>query len=277
MSGGRGLLVTGATGRLGEATVRALLERGDRLLLTGRDQARLGELAAVFGDSGVGTLNVDVSGPEGAQHAAAEAARTLGGLDGLVHLVGAFDVGPVMLTDAAAYEELLRANFLSAVTATQAVLPHLREGGRLVYFGTPLADEPLGGMSAYAASKAALVTWVRSMSHEVKNRGIHANAISLTLVETPEMRKEMPNVDPGLTVDAELVARAVRFLTGPDSDGMYGSVVPVVGRFGFTSALAGGPPAGGPPSGGPPSGGPPSGGPPPGVRPGGGPGGGPGR
>ncbi|WP_234439897.1 SDR family NAD(P)-dependent oxidoreductase [Streptomyces bicolor] len=239
----RTFLVTGATGRLGEATVRCLAERGDRLLLTGRNSGRLAELAAAFGGSGaVRTLAADTTEPDGAQHAAAEAVRAFGRLDGLVHLVGGFSVGPVMLTDVASYEELLRSNFLAAVVATQAVLPHLREGGRLVYFGTPLADEPLAAMSSYAASKAALTSWVRSMAHEVKNRGIHANLISLTLVETPEMRKEMPHVDPGLTVEAELVGRAVRFLTGEESDGMYGSVMPVVGRFGFSSALAGGPP-----------------------------------
>ncbi|MET9294797.1 SDR family oxidoreductase [Streptomyces sp. NPDC003077] len=248
MSAARALLVTGATGRLGPATVRALVERGDRLLLTGRDAARLtalaGNAAAWDGPGEVDVLVADTGRPDGAQHAAAEAAARFGSLDGMVHLVGGFAVGPLMLTDVSAYEDLLTANFLSAVVATQAVLPHLTEGGKLVYFGTPLADEPLAAMSAYAASKAALVTWMRSMAHEVKNRGIHANAISLTLVDTPQTREEMPHVDPALTVDAELVARAVRFLTSEDSDGMYGSVMPVVGRFGFTSALAGGPPPG---------------------------------
>ncbi|MFI5806456.1 SDR family NAD(P)-dependent oxidoreductase [Streptomyces sp. NPDC051561] len=254
MSAGRTLLVTGATGRLGGATVRALAVRGDRLLLTGRNTARLDQLAAEVNSQAnegsyppgtqVRTLTVDATEPEGAQHAAAEAVRGFGPLDGLVHLVGSFSVGPVMLTDVSAYEDVLRANFLSAVVATQAVLPHLGEGGRLVYFGTPLSDQPLAAMSSYAASKAALVAWMRSAAHEVKKRGIHANAISLTLVETPEMRAEMPQVDPDLTVDAELVGHAVRFLTGPDSEGMYGSVVPVVGKFGFTSALAGGPPPG---------------------------------
>ena len=248
MSAPRSLLVTGATGRLGPATVRALRERGDRLLLTGRNGARLAELAettaALGGPGEAAVLVADTARPDGAQHAAAEAASRFGSLDGLVHLVGSFAVGPLMLTDVSSYEDLLRANFLSAVVATQAVLPHLTEGGKLVYFGTPLADEPLAAMSAYAASKAALISWMRSTAHEVKNRGIHANAISLTLVETPEMRKERPHVDPALTVDAELVARAVRFLTGEDSDGMYGSVMPVVGKFGFSSALAGGPPPG---------------------------------
>lgn len=238
-------LVAGATGRLGEATVRLLAERGDKLLITGRNKDRLAELAKSHGTPGsLETLAVDITEPGGAQFAAAEAVRQFGSLTGLVHLVGQFSVGPLMLTDVSTYAEVLKSNFLSAVVATQAVLPHLTEGGRLVYFGSPLADEPLAALSAYAASKAALISWMRSVAHEVKRRGIHANAVSLTLVDTPEMREERPGLDLDHTVSAELVARAVGFLTSAESDGMYGSVVPVLGRFGFSSVLAGGPPPG---------------------------------
>jgi len=239
------LLVAGATGRLGEATVRLLAERGVSLLLTGRNADRLADLRKSFGGTGtVETLQVDTTEPGGAQHAAAEAVRRFGSLTGLVHLVGQFRAGPLMLTDASEYQDVMMANFYSAVIATQAVLPHLRDGGRLVYFGSPLAGEPLAGLSAYAASKAALVAWMRSIAHEVKRRGVHANAVVLTIADTPEMRRERPHLDLDHTVSAELVARAVGFLTSDASDGMYGSVVPVLGRFSFNSVLAGGPPPG---------------------------------
>lgn len=242
-------IVTGATGAVGEVVIRHLLERGDRLMLVGRDGDALAALQARYADTGrVETFTGNVLDPGDAQEAAAQAARRLDGLSGLVHLVGSFKPGPLMLTDVSAYEDLLAANFLSAVVATQAVLPHLIEGGRLVYFGTPLVTEPLAGLSGYSAAKAALMTWVRSMSHEVKNRGIHANVVSLTLVETEEMRRDRPEVPREHTVEADLVARAVGFLTSPESDGLYGSIVPVVGRFSYTSALAGGPPAGRPPA-----------------------------
>ncbi|GAA3383110.1 SDR family oxidoreductase [Cryptosporangium minutisporangium] len=239
------LLVTGATGRLGEAAVRLLAERGDRLLLTGRNAERLAELEKTFGEPGVvEVLHVDVSDPDGARRAAALAAERFDGLSGLVHLVGTFDVGPLMLTDVAAYQAVMASNFYSAVVTSQAVLPHLTDGGRLVFFGSPLAAEPMGGLSAYAAAKAALEAWVRSISHEVKKRGVHANLVSLTLVDTPEMRRERPGVVLDDTVSDELVARVIGFLTSEAADGLYGSVVPVVGKFGFASSLAGGPPAG---------------------------------
>lgn len=249
---GPALLITGATGSLGEATVRELAGRGHRLMLTGRNGDRLAELEAEYGKPGVvETQQIDVTEPEQAQQAAARAAERFDGLAGMVHLVGQFGFGPLMLTDIAAYDELMVANFRSAVVATQAVLPHLTEGGRLVYFSTPLAIEPLAALSAYSAAKAALLTWVRSIAHEVKRRGIHANVVSMTIADTPQLRAERPGLDLDHTVDPALVARTVGFLTSPDSDGLYGSVVPVLGKFSYSSALVGGPPpgVGGPPPG----------------------------
>ncbi|GAB3744509.1 SDR family oxidoreductase [Microlunatus parietis] len=246
------LLITGATGPLAEPVVRVLADRGHRLLLTGRNAEKLAELDQRYGSPGViETFQVDAAQPDGAQQAAARAAERFDGLGGLVHLIGRFGFGPVMLTDIAVYDELIMSNFRSAVVATQAVLPHLTEGGRLVYFSTPLAVEPLAALSAYSAAKAALTTWVRSMAHEVKRRGIHANVVSMTIADTPKMRAERPGLDLDHTVDPALVARAVGFLTSPESDGLYGSVVPVLGKFSYSSVLAGGPPpgVGGPPPG----------------------------
>jgi 3-oxoacyl-[acyl-carrier protein] reductase len=236
-------LITGATGQLAGAVIELMGGRGDRLLLVGRDKDRLSDLDAEYGLPGkVETLAADVSDPEGARQAAAEAVHRFGRLDGLVHLVGGFQAGPLFLQSPAAYERMLRDNFLSAVTTTLGALPHLGEGARLVFFSTPLADEPLPALSAYAAAKAALGAWVRSVAHELKRSGIHANTVVMTMADTPEKRRERPDLNFDHTVTPELVARVVGFLTGPASDGLYGASVPVLGRFEFKSELSGPPP-----------------------------------
>ncbi len=255
MSEAQALLITGATGPMAEASVRLLSERGDRLLLTGRNTARLEELEKSYD---VETLTVDVTKPLGARHAAEVAKDRLGRLDGLVHLVGSFQMGSVERTTATEYEWLLSANFLSAVRTTQAVLSQLDGGGRLVYVGSVLASEPLPGFGAYAASKAALLAWVRALSHEVKHRGIHANAVMMTMADTPDARRTRPHVDFSQAVTPEVVARTIGFLTSEAADGLYGSIVPVLGRTG------GSPPHASPPSGSGPSGSPPLASPPPG-------------
>lgn len=242
MDSGRTFLITGATGPVAEPTIALLAERGDRMLLTGRNTERLAELARTYGGQ-VETCAVDVTSATGASTAADTAVERFGRLDGLIHMVGDFQAGPVAKTDPADYERALLVNFISAVRTTKAVLPLVGAGARLVYFSTPLAQEPLPGMSCYAASKAALTAWVRSLAHEVKHRGVHANVVVMTMADTPDARKARPRMNFDEAVSPELVAKTVGFLTSDAADGIYGGLVPVLGRFGFTTTLTGAPPA----------------------------------
>ncbi|GGM99359.1 NAD(P)-dependent dehydrogenase (short-subunit alcohol dehydrogenase family) [Actinoplanes campanulatus] len=254
-------MITGATGKLAPPIIDLLATRGDRILLTSRNKAKLDGLAERYGRAGeVETAEADALDPISINRAADTAVARFGRLDGLIHLVGGFAVGPLFRTEPAAYEELWRSNFLSAVIATHAVLPHLGEGGRLVYFATPLATEPLPAFSAYGAAKAALLTWMRSIAHEVKRKDVHANAVVMTIADTEDVRAARPHLDFDHTISPELVAPVVGFLTSEAADGLYGSCVPVLNKFEFSSALAGPPPGrGGPPGAGGP------GGPPPGI------------
>lgn len=238
------VVVTGATGELAPAIIECLIARGDRLLLVGRSAERLASLEQEFGVEGIVEIfQADVSDAVQASAVADRAVSRFGGVAGLVHLVGGFAARPVVFMGPDDYSALVEANFLSAVTATQALLPHLGERARLVYFSTPLADEPLPAMSGYGASKAALVAWVKSLSHEVKGQGIHANVVVMTVADTPAKRLERPDWDFDQTVTPEAVAGVVAFLIGPMSDGVYGACVPVLSRFGFTSVLSGPPPS----------------------------------
>lgn len=232
-------LITGATGPVAEEVIALLADRGDSLLLTGRNETRLSQLAGRFGKPGhIEVCAADVTEPTGAEYVAQELASRLGPAEGLIHMVGHFHGGPFMRTSPADYERTVRVNFLSAVYVTQALLPRLTAGARVVFFATPLAGEPLPGLSAYAASKAALITWARSLSHEVKQHGIHVNVIMMTMADTPQARRERPSADFSEAVTPNLVARTVSFLTSDAADGLYGSVIPVLGKFGFTTPLA---------------------------------------
>jgi len=178
----------------------------------------------------------------------AEVVDRFGSIDALVNLIGDFQVGPVMLTDLAAYRRLFETNVLAAITATKAVLPQLGEGGHLVYVSSVLASEPFPGFAGYAASKAALVAWVRGLSHEIKHRGVHANVVVMTMADTPEARRQRPNVDFEQATKPENVAKVIDFLLSPAADGLYGATIPVLGKFEFSTALAA-PPPGAPPIG----------------------------
>jgi NAD(P)-dependent dehydrogenase (short-subunit alcohol dehydrogenase family) len=190
----------------------------------------------------VATIVADTTEPLQARRAVSEAIDRFGRIDGLIHLVGGFHIGPVMLTDLDAYLRMYQSNLLSAVSATQAVLPQLADGGHLVYLSSVLASEPFPGFGAYAASKAALQAWVRSLAHEVKHRGVHANTVVMTMADTAEARAQRPNVDFEQATKPAAVADVVDFLVSPAANGLYGVTVPVLGKFEFSTALMAGPP-----------------------------------
>lgn len=243
MSDSKVLLVTGPTGAMGQAVVAKLAAAGHRLTLAGRNETRLKEVASTLDDQDrVATVVADTTEPLQARRAVSEALDRFDRIDGLVHLVGGFHVGPVMLTDLDAYQRMFQANLLSAVSATQAVLPQLDNGGHLIYISSVLASEPFPGFGAYAASKAALQAWVKSLSHEVKHRGVNANTVVMTMADTPEARAQRPHVDFDHATKPEAVADVVNFLVSPAAAGINGAVVPVLGKFEFSTALMAGPP-----------------------------------
>ncbi|HEX2317223.1 MAG TPA: SDR family oxidoreductase [Thermomonospora sp.] len=217
----RVFLVAGATGPTGEATVRLMAARGDRMVLTGRNASRLEELRVRYGRQ-VATYTGDVSRPEEATRAVGQARRVFGRLDGLVHMIGGLGSGPAARTTPATHERLLHANFLSAVVTTQAVLPHLSRPSWLVYIGSLAATSPPPNFGAYAAAKAALTAWARALARETEHLGVHVNVVQTAPVGTPPQPGEARLVTPSE------VAHVVVFLTSPN--GLSGSVVPVPGR-----------------------------------------------
>jgi NAD(P)-dependent dehydrogenase (short-subunit alcohol dehydrogenase family) len=228
---------------MGEAVIGKLAASGHRLMLAGRNEGRLKDVAGSVADQDlVATVVADTTEPLLARRAVSETIDRFGRIDGLIHLVGGFHVGPVMLTDLDAYVRMYHANLLSAVSATQAVLPQLANGGHLVYLSSVLASEPFPGFGAYAASKAALQAWAKSLAHEVKHRGVHANVVVMTMADTAEARAQRPHVDFEQATKPAAVADVIDFLISPAADGINGATVPVLGKFEFSTALMAGPP-----------------------------------
>jgi NAD(P)-dependent dehydrogenase (short-subunit alcohol dehydrogenase family) len=230
---GRAFVLTGATGHLGEYVARHLVARGDHVMLGGRDEGRLRALHdRLDGAAATAFCTADVLEPAEADTAAARARERFGRLDGLVHLVGAFHVGtPASLVAPNVYLDLYRSNVLSAVASTAAVLPHLDAGGYLVYLSSLLAEQPMAAAAPYAAAKSALHAWVRALSREVKERGVHANVIVTSRIDTPARRAQFPGADYSTWVRGDDLAALVAALTSPAAAALHGAIVPAVGTF----------------------------------------------
>src|SRR6185369_15180382 len=177
-------------------------------------------------------MPAELSTGEAARQLADEVAAKFQRIDVLVHLVGVFAGGkPVHETYDATLDRMLDMNLKSAFFMARAVLPHMRKqgGGRIIAIGSRAAVEASPGAGLYAASKAALVSLIRTIAAENKDRNISANAILPGTMDTPVNRKSDPLADFSKWVQPSQVANLTVTLALDGLSEVSGAVIPVYG------------------------------------------------
>ena len=180
---GRRALVTGGTKGVGAAVVAALREAGAKVLTTARS-APDSTLA-----DGVLFVTADVSTAEGCTMVAQAVASRLGGVDIIVNVVGGSSApgGGFAALDDDEWLKALNQNLMTAVRIDRALLPHMisQGSGVVVHVSSIQRQLPLPeSTTAYAAAKAALSTYSKSLSKEVAPRGIRVVRVSPGWIET---------------------------------------------------------------------------------------------
>jgi NAD(P)-dependent dehydrogenase (short-subunit alcohol dehydrogenase family) len=229
-------VITGATGNLGAAVVRAYLTRGTHVAAAVRDAAKGEALRAALGDvAGESDEHLLLIDADPADAAAMDALvervlRAWGRIDILNNLAGLFKGGPAL--DAQLMRELWDSNVLTAVTAGAACLRPMRARGygRIVSVSAFGALKGARNNAAYAMSKAALVRWTESLAAEVKSEGVTVNAVLPTTIDHPVNRAQMPKADPKLWPSPEEVANVILFLSSRESSGVNGAAIPITAR-----------------------------------------------
>jgi NAD(P)-dependent dehydrogenase (short-subunit alcohol dehydrogenase family) len=178
---GKRALVTGGTRGMGAAVAAVLAARGARVVVTARRREG-GEEASTF-------VPADLSTPAGADLAADEAARILGGLDIVVHCVGASfgqPGGVLALTDED-WAQALGTNLLAAVRLDRAVLPGLvaQGAGAIVHVSSLQWKRPHPSSPAYGPAKAALTSYSKVLANEFGPLGIRVNTVTPGYIATP--------------------------------------------------------------------------------------------
>ena len=203
------VLITGATGALGSSVTKAFLDAGATVEAISR------------------STHGDLSSPERAAEVVGQIKSRLGRIDVLAHLVGAFAPG----SDAASFDRMLEVNLKTTVLMVNAVLPHMLEqkNGRIVVVGSRAAVEPTPGAAAYAASKAAVVSFIQSLAAEKAGSGISANVVLPGTMDTEVNRKAMPDADFSKWVPTEQVARLILSLASDDLSQISGAAIPIYG------------------------------------------------
>ncbi len=225
-------LVTGAAGHLGQALAHALADRGDRLVLLGRNAEVLHRLYGGNNDKRL-CLACDLLDPAQVAHAVQQALAHFGRIDALCHLAGGFAMGEeVHATPPQTFEQMLDLNVRSLLTIAASVVPVMASAGRghVVTVGATGALRGGARMGAYAASKSALMRLTESMSAELKDQGIHVNCVLPSIINTPDNRAAMPTADPTQWVAPEALADVILFLTSDAARAIHGASIPVTGR-----------------------------------------------
>ena len=224
---GKTALVTGASGGLGTHVTRALLDAGAKVagLATRIRQSDFDHPLFV-------PLAAQISNSESAKTAVDAALAQLGRLDIFAHLVGGFAGGQrVDETDDATWQRMFDLNLNSAFYALRAVIPHMRKvsAGRIIAIGSRAAVDPGPTLAGYNASKAALVSLVRTVALENKDTGITANVILPGTMDTPANRQSDPRADFSKWVQPATVASLIVWLAGDQAKDVTGAVIPVYG------------------------------------------------
>jgi NAD(P)-dependent dehydrogenase (short-subunit alcohol dehydrogenase family) len=181
-------LVTGASRGIGRAVAEALLARGRRVLACARDERALAEFAAQH-PGRVEILPIDLALQSAPEKLADEALRLTGHVDELVYAAGIVRYAPVGEVSAHDLQAQLTVNviapFLLGQTLGRAM--HVRGSGAQVYVSSTLAFRSAALTSAYAASKAALISMTHSFALELAPH-VRVNAIAPGVIDTDMIR-----------------------------------------------------------------------------------------
>ncbi|SEQ53822.1 SDR family oxidoreductase [Lentzea albida] len=187
---GKNAVVTGGASGLGFGIAEFLVERGARVVITGRSRERLDAARERLGPNAL-TARGDVASLEDLDSLAEQVSAELGSLDALFVNAGVTRTALLEEMTEKAYDEVFDINVKGAFFTVQKLAPLLNKGAGVVLTTSAASVMGIPTTSAYAASKAALRSLARGFAAELTGREIRVNAISPGPVDTGVLEKEM--------------------------------------------------------------------------------------
>jgi NAD(P)-dependent dehydrogenase (short-subunit alcohol dehydrogenase family) len=233
---GKVAVVTGGSSGIGLAAATRLAAEGAHVFVTGRRVAELDAAVARIGSGAATAVVGDVTKPEDLDRLYETVGRRGQGLDVLFANAGTGGFATLEETTPEHLDGIFDANVRGTVWSVHKALPLLNEGSAVIVNSSVRADDGVAAFGAYAASKAALRSFVRTWANELKGRGVRVNAVSPGTIDTPAIvgmvgaeqaeavREQFATQVPlGRAGQAEEVAAAVAFLASADSSFVLGA------------------------------------------------------
>jgi 3-oxoacyl-[acyl-carrier protein] reductase len=241
---GRVALITGGSRGIGRGIAEGLAREGVRIAISYRSNKSAAHTTLKhLQEAGVESLAVEADATEEAQvnSMVAKVIERFGRLDILINNVGEFNWKPVLESSRTEWEDIIASNLYSVFYASKAVLPVMRRQrwGRIVNLGAVGAERAFGQgtISAYAAAKAAVVSFTRSLAMEEAKHGITVNVVNpsnvdergLTADEARRIRDARAPI--GRPPSTDDVTCAVSFFASDAADYITGQVLNVTGGW----------------------------------------------
>jgi NAD(P)-dependent dehydrogenase (short-subunit alcohol dehydrogenase family) len=177
---GRNIIVTGASSGIGRATAERFLDDGANVVLVGRRESALQNIASRTTGQGTAlVIAVDLSDEKQSEKCMARATEMMGGLDVLVNAAGILKAGRIQDTTLDLWDEMMKINLRSIFHLMKLALPHLeRSHGNIVNVSSVNGLRSFIGVLAYCVSKAGLDQLTRCAALELAAKGVRVNSVN---------------------------------------------------------------------------------------------------
>jgi len=226
---GRVALVTGGTEGIGLAIAKLFVEEGAYLFITGRRQRELDEAVKTLGDNVAG-IQGDVANMADLDRLYENIARAKGRIDVLVANAGVGEFAAFGKATEEHFDKLFDINVKGTFFTVQKALPLLVEGGSVILIGSVASVKGTSSFGVYGATKAALRSFARTWTTDLKERRVRTNVLSPGPIKTPLSGRQSPDaiarivstVPMGRMGEPDEIARAALFLASDDSSFVTG-------------------------------------------------------